>query len=183
VAFKKKILSQVDFAQLANVSTAAITNAIKTGRLRRDKKGKINSNTALAKAYIKSVKLRKASYANPPRLSAKDISESTKSIQSKSIVDIKRIQATTELTLLKIDTAKKLLISRDLVKKTFGKMSSIIRSYFHPLPDRLAEQVAAVMGIKDKKKILKARRLIEREVARSLEAFKRDSEKFVKKLK
>lgn len=100
-------------------------------------------------------------------------------LTEKSKADLEKVRATTVKIQLEIAQKMGTLILRSEVQKAFGSMSSVIVNHFLPMGDRLTEAVCAKLEVSDAEIKSEVQLVIEKEVMRALEEFKRESkEKF-----
>jgi hypothetical protein len=185
---KDKHLSVINFAKLAGVGRQAIYQKLRLGELVKMPNGKMNIDDPVNQVYLSLDRSQAKSNGDknkknnsvpalPVNMSLSEIENTLESIpRSKaSAVLIKEVE---NIKKLQIHNAKQLemLIDRDLVKKYFGDMSSIIINYIFPLGNRLAPRVAGICKVTDSKEVLKIQTIIDKEVMRALDQFKKACE-------
>jgi len=95
---------------------------------------------------------------------------------TKAAVDIKRIESQTRKIDLQIAELTGEMVQRDMVKRLFGGMTSVILNLFFPISDRLSPIVCGACGVTDQIKILEVKAIIDKEIMRGLSEFKQQSE-------
>ncbi len=94
-------------------------------------------------------------------------------IRSKSDYSKLKDKASVDKMNMEMDRQLGGLLSKDIIDKKFGQMSSTIVNYLFPLGDRLASQIAGVFESTDNEKILKTKELIDNETMKAITEFKK----------
>ena len=180
-----RYLSVIKFAELAGVNRSAIYQKLDNGELVRLPNGKLDVTDPTNKLYIETDRSRAGNGKGkggtviiPPVVP--ELSDLEKSIDMAitSKAGASLLKEIENVKKLRIHNEKQLenLIDRGVVRKYFGAMSSIIINYFFPIGNRLAPRVAGVCKVTDPADVIKIQTIIDKEIMRALEQFKKECE-------
>ena len=175
-----KTVTQV--ARTAKITTAAVSHAVREGLIvsyGEGRKRKIDLEDAQNAFWLKETlgrqdekdKRKKESMARE-----KAIKSGGPYIKNKSDYDLEKIKAQTNQINIKIAQDLKILVARELIEKAFGSISGIILNHFFPLGDRLSSVICGELAITDPEKISNVKKIIDKEVMRGLNEFKKECE-------
>lgn len=176
-----RYLSVIKFAKLAGVNRSAIYQKLDNGELVRLPNGKLDITDPTNKLYIETDRAgngKAGTVIIPPAVP--ELSDLEKSIDTAvtSKAGASLLKELENIKKLRIHNEKQLenLIDRGVVRKYFGAMSSIIINYFFPIGNRLAPRVAGVCKVTDPADVIKIQTIIDKEIMRALDQFKKECE-------
>lgn len=200
----KQVYKKAEFARLAGVSRAAVTQAVRTGYIIAED-GLVDITHPKNASYLASNRSKRPKLTEPedtevveeetnfepPELDAEleppkkkrrkrkprgyDPATDTE-ILTKEAADIRRINAQTANLKLKYAERLKDLVLRKDVDRVFQNIYSVAINYFLVLGDRLSPVLASLCGISDQKIVIEMKDRIDKEVSRALDELKRQTE-------
>ena len=181
-----ELITRKKLADIIGISRQSVGKAIKAKKLRLVGEGRsaqIDKHDHLTVKYINDHSSNRQVAQQSKDSSRDDKSNSLKKTDNSPREDqfgesavLRDEKLKLQTRKLKIEMAERLgqLVPREDVDKTFNKLSSALLSYIHPLSDRLSTTLAGIFESKDQDKINEVKIMIDKEVARSLDAMKKE---------
>lgn len=143
-------VTKSQFSKLAHVSRAAVSQALKAGRLIADDAGDLDPSNALNAAYLEGHGAKPEAVLETPRKGKRD--EADRAL-GRSAVDVNKAHKLADLRLKNKQTEsfalrnaqkKGELIPRELVRERWAMFDASLKTNFRNMPRRIAAQVAAI---------------------------------------
>lgn len=96
-------------------------------------------------------------------------------LPSKIEMEIRRLIQQEEKDRIANEVAKKNLIPREVFSRRIDSMISVLNNHFLPYPRRMTPQICGALGISDPEQQLKVEEMLNKEMQRALEEFKREA--------
>ena len=188
-------------AKVSRQAIAKALKAGKLRNVGKEKRVKIDMHDGLAEDYLKAQHLKevdgtakkqiqkenskKVNHEQPKQHGNKEkltpIEEEAEKIQIRHLEEIRnksdysKLKDKTAIDKMNLEMDKQLgnLLSKEIVNKKFGQMSSVILNYMHPLGDRLSAIIAGIFESTDNAKILETKKVIDDETMKAITEFKK----------
>lgn len=179
------------FAAYAGVTKAAITKAVRDGRINivdddidPDHPSNVDyvDMTRARKGLKPLLRLTKDDLRPKKNYESVDEKENLDRIDTATATKLKLIEQIKHTNIKNLEMRRK-LISRELVETVFNKLYLVDQNELKPIGQKIAPDIAAIFGSSDRDKILKAGDLIESEIYKSLKHIKRILDDFLKSTK